>query len=117
MASQNEQRGQQAKGPQSSLAAGLKASSTIKLLKELKIHRRVLHQTIKERHGRTLQPMVLDQEERSQLGPKMLGTHTQIGSACGGRGEVEEGAPLESSVLDAGSEMGGDEEGVAADAK
>ena len=29
-------------------------------------------------HCRALQPMALDQEERSQLGPKMLGTQTEV---------------------------------------
>ena len=39
-----------------------------------------LHQTMKETQitvCRTLQPMALDQEERSQLGPKMLGHATR----------------------------------------
>ncbi|CAB1437512.1 unnamed protein product [Pleuronectes platessa] len=39
--------------------------------------------------SRTLQLMTLDQEDRSQLGLKMIETHTQVGTTCGGPGSAE----------------------------
>ena len=55
-------------------------SDTIRLLKDLGIHRQALHKTIKGTSG----PTEHSQEERPQLGPETLGAHSKGPSACGG---------------------------------
>ena len=54
--------------------------TTVGLIKELGTHGQALRPGHKRNIAdcRTLQLLALDQEERAQLGPKMLGTHTQV---------------------------------------
>lgn len=66
------------------------ATSTVKLLKELEIHSQILRQTIKESSGIVeLQPVVMDEEKRPQLGPESIGAPTQVRSSCGGSASTE----------------------------
>lgn len=64
---------------------GFVATSTIKLLEKLGIHGQILCQTIKESSGTAeLQPVVMDEEKRLQLGSKSVGAPTQVRTSCGG---------------------------------